>query len=76
MKSLLLATLYSALRLYAGSGLFDRIAGCVQQLTASDLPGADKMRLVFDFLGSEAQALGTTLVRAIVEIVLLKAKAA
>jgi hypothetical protein len=76
MKTLLLTALFNALRLYAGAGLFDRVAACVQSLTASDLPGADKMSLVFDFLGSEAQAIGTTLVRAIVEVVLLKTKAA
>jgi hypothetical protein len=76
MKTLLLNALFTALRLYAGAGLFDRIAACVRSLVASDLPGADKMSLVFDFLGSEAQAIGTTLVRAIVEVVLLKLKAA
>ncbi len=76
MKTLLLAAIFNALRLYAGSGLFDRVAACVQSLMASDLPGADKMSLVFDFLGSEAQAIGTTLVRAIVEVVLLKTRAA
>lgn len=76
MKTLLLSIIFTALRTYAGAGLFDRIAACVQSLMASDLPGADKMSLVFDFLGSEAQAIGTTLVRAIVEVVLLKTRAA
>lgn len=76
MKTLLLNALFTALRLYAGAGLFDRVAACVRSLMASDLPGADKMSLVFDFLGSEAQTIGTTLVRAIVEVVLLKTRAA
>ena len=77
MKTLLLSTLYAALRLYAGAGLFDRIAAQVLALIqAADLTGAQKMAKIMDFFADEALAIGTTLVRAIVEVVLLKTKAA
>lgn len=75
MKSLLLATITSALRLYAGAGLYDRIAALVQQLMAdSAQPGAEKMAFILKFVKDEALDIGTTLTRAIVEVVLLRAK--
>ncbi len=77
MKTILLSTLYAALRLYAGAGLFDRIAAQVLALIENaDLTGAEKMAKTMDFFAGEALHLGTTLVRAIVEVVLLKFKAA
>lgn len=77
MKSLLLSTLYTALRLYAGADLFDRIAARVLAMVQSpDLTGAQKMAKIMDFFAEEALHLGTTLVRTIAEVVLLKFKAA
>jgi len=76
MKSLLLATLASALRLYAGAGLFDRIRALVLSLILDETKtGAEKMAQVLAFVEAEALGVGTTLVRAIVEVVLLQAKA-
>ena len=76
MKSLLLATLASALRLYAGAGLFDRIRALVLSLILDETKtGAEKMAQVLAFVEAEALGVGTTLARAIVEVVLLQAKA-
>lgn len=75
MKSLLLATIASALRLYAGAGLFDRIRALVLSLILDETKtGAEKMAQVLAFVEAEAMGLGTTLVRAIVEVVLLQAR--
>lgn len=73
MKALLLATIYSALRAYVGSGLFERIVTQVRVLTAvSEMTGQEKMAAVLDFTKQEALNLSDTLIRAIVEIYLLK----
>ena len=73
MKALLLAAVYNALRAYVGAGLFDRIVAKVRYLmTVPDLDGAAKMKFVLEFAQSELIGLGETLVRAIVEVYLLK----
>jgi len=72
MKALLISTIYNALRLYVGSGLFDRIIDKVRMLTALDLTGQAKMKLVLEFAQSELVGLGETLIRAVVEVYLLK----
>ena len=75
MKALLLATIYSALKAYVGAGLFNRIVDKVTELTYSPLPGQEKMQIVIEFAQSEFLGLSTTLVRAIVEVFLLKQQA-
>lgn len=75
MKALLLSTLFSALRLYVGGGLFDRLASQVHSLGGTSLTGQERMGMVLSFAAREAANLGETLVRAVVEVVLLKAKA-
>lgn len=73
MRSLILSVIYSALRTYAGSGLFDRVVEKVRYLmTVPDLTGAAKMKFVLEFAQTELLGLGETLVRAIVEVYLLK----
>lgn len=73
MRSLILSVIYSALRTYAGSDLFDRVVEKVRFLaTVKDMTGADKMKLVLEFAQAELLGLGETLVRAIVEVYLLK----
>lgn len=73
MKGLLLAAVYNALRAYAGAGLFDRIVDKVRYLiTVPDLTGAAKMKFVLEFAQTELIGLGETLVRAIVEVYLLR----
>ncbi len=75
MKTLLFSTLFAALRLYVGSGIFDRIAAEVGNLFANpDLSGSQKMQALLAFAGTEAATLGETLVRAVAEVVLLKLK--
>lgn len=75
MKALLLATIYSALRAYVGAGLFNRITAKVVELMTSPLPGQEKMQIVIEFAQSEFLGLSTTLIRAIVEVFLLKQQA-
>ena len=74
IKTLLLSTLYSALRAYLGSGLYDRIAAEVLFLTGvSDLSGSDKMARVIAFVKKEAYTMSEYLIRAVVELVLYRA---
>ena len=74
IKTLLHSTLYSALRAYLGSGLYDRIAAEVLFLTGvSDLSGADKMARVIAFAKKEASTVSEYLIRAVVELVLYRA---
>jgi hypothetical protein len=73
MKSLLLAAVYNALRAYAGSGVFNRIVAHAMLLMSDNkMTGQEKMATVIAFANQEALNLSTTLVRAIVEIFLLK----
>ncbi len=76
IKTLLLTTLYSALRAYIGSGVYDRIAEEVKMLTmaSSSLSGADKMHKVLAFAQHEAITISEYLIRAVVELVLYRAK--
>jgi hypothetical protein len=76
MKALLLATIITALKAYIGGGLFNRIALLVDSLTErSDLTGAEKMALVLYMVTGEAKEVSVYLIRAVVEILLLKLKA-
>ena len=74
MKALLLSTLFTVLRAYVGGGLFDRIAAQVRDLSGTALTGQERMAMVLSFAARESATLGETLVRAVVEIVLLKDK--
>lgn len=75
MKSLLLSTLYAALRAYLGSGVYDRLAAQVIVLmTAADLTGAEKMNNVLAFARREAVTASQYLIRAAVELILYRAK--
>ena len=75
MKSLLLSALYSALKAYLGSGVYNRIAGEVMNLmAASGLSGAEKMARVLSFAQREAITASEYLIRAAVELILYRAK--
>jgi len=75
IKTLLLSTLYSALRAYIGSGAYDRIASLVMMLmTHTELSGSEKMARVLELAQREAIALSEYLIRAVVELVLFRAK--
>lgn len=74
-KELLLSVVFNTLRLYAGAGLFDRIKEQVLRLRASNLTGPEKLKIVVDFAKSEFIGVSGALIRAIVEVVLLKQKA-
>ena len=75
MKSLLLSALYSALRAYLGSGVYNRIAAEVMaQMQYTGLSGAEKMSRVLAFAQREAIAASEYLIRAAVELILMRAK--
>ena len=75
IKDLLLATIYSALKAYLGSGVYNRIAGQVMILmSATDMTGAEKMANVLAFAQREAIAASEYLIRAAVELILMRAK--
>ena len=77
MKSLLLAAVYNALKAYVGAGLFNRIVAHAAMLMSDTcLTGQEKMAAVIAFANQEALNLSTTLIRAIVEVFLLKQQAA
>lgn len=74
-KDILLATIYSALKAYLGSGVYNRIAGQVMILmSATDMTGAEKMANVLAFAQREAIAASEYLIRAVVELILMRAK--
>ena len=73
MKSLLLSTLYSALKAYLGSGVYNRIAGEVMNLmAATGLSGSEKMSRVLAFAQREAITASEYLIRAAVELILYR----
>ena len=75
MKSILLSALYSALKAYLGGGVHNRIAGQVMILmSATDMTGAEKMANVLAFAQREAIAASEYLIRAAVELILMRAK--
>ena len=75
MKSLLLSALYSALKAYLGSGVYNRIAAEVMaQMQYTGLSGAEKMSRVLAFAQREAVMASEYLIRAAVELVLYRAK--
>lgn len=77
MKSLLLAAVYNALKAYVGAGLFNRIvAHATLLMSDNDLSGQEKMATVIAFANQEAMNLSTTLIRAVVEVFLLRQKVA
>jgi hypothetical protein len=53
MKTLLINTLYGTLRWYVSSGIFDRLASLVCQLTRVDIAGHDKRAQVIEFAEQE-----------------------
>ena len=75
MKSLLLSALYSALKAYLGSGVYNRIAAEVMaQMQYTGLSGAEKMSRVLAFAQREAVMASEYLIRAAVELILYRAK--
>jgi hypothetical protein len=77
MKTLLLATIVAALKAYIGGGLFQRIYALVETLAKqSEMTGSEKMSAVLNTVKEEAKEVSTYLIRAVVEVVLLKLKGA
>jgi hypothetical protein len=77
VKALLLATIIAALKAYIGGGLLQRIAILVDSLTErDDMTGAEKMSAVLNAASAEAREVSSYLIRAVVEILLLKLKGA
>jgi hypothetical protein len=75
MKALLLATVISAFRLYVGGGVFDRIVQLVTQIDVeSALSGQEKMAALLVFAKGEFATMSSTLIRAVVELALIRLK--
>lgn len=53
MRDYLINGLYAMLRWYVSTGIFDRLAALVQQLSAVDIPGAEKRAQVIAFAEAE-----------------------
>jgi len=70
MKEQLLIGAYTFIRLYIGSGLFDRMSTLVQHLSkAATMPGAEKKQAVIDFLVSEGATLSGIFLDLVIAIV-------
>lgn len=75
IKSLLLSTLYSAIKAYLGSGVYNRLAEEVQaQMQYTELSGAEKMGRVLAFAQREAFTASEYLIRAAIELILYRTK--
>ena len=75
MKTLLLGILYSAMRRYVGSGVFDRLETMVMMINDEGLSGAEKRRRVLEGMSTEMRTIGSVAVAAALEIVVLKINA-
>lgn len=53
MKGILINTLYTALRWYVSTGIFDRLSALVVQLIHVDIPGDEKRNQIIEFLKKE-----------------------
>lgn len=73
IKTILLSTLYSALRAYLGSGVYDRIVSEVIVLMSREsLRGSEKMARVIEFAQAEAVTASQYLIKAVVELTLYR----
>lgn len=73
IKTLLLSTLYSALRAYLGSGVYDRLVSEVIIMMSRDsLSGSEKMATVIEFARTEAITASQYLIKAVVELTLYR----
>lgn len=71
-KDAAISAIYGALRWYAGSGVFDRVAEMVEDMMNADLTGAEKREKVVQWAKDEFAFIRGNLVRAIIEVYLLK----
>ena len=73
IKTLLLSTLYSALRAYLGSGVYDRIvAEVIIMMSRGSLSGSEKMARILEFAQAEAVTASKYLIKAVVELTLYR----
>ncbi len=73
IKTLLLSTLYSALRAYLGSGVYDRIvAEVIILMSRESLSGSEKMARVIEFAQAETVTASQYLIKAVVELTLYR----
>ena len=77
MRKFLINTIYTALRWYVSTGIFDRTAALVLMLTTEDIPGLDKRQKVIDFFKGEYGLIWgeatTTVIDAVIAVTRLKA---
>ena len=70
------AAIYTAIRLYLGSGVYNRLYAAVVELVSNDtLSGADKMARVLELAQQEAVTASSYVLRGIIEFLVARAKA-
>jgi hypothetical protein len=72
MRTILLSILWGAMRSYVGGGLFDRVAALVALLQSADMSGSEKRQQVMEHFAAEVSELGSIVIAATIEVVLLK----
>jgi hypothetical protein len=75
MKAMFLALAISAFRSYVGGGAYDRVVALVLEIASAELTGAEKMERVIAAAKREFRELSSTLIRAIVELTLIRRSA-
>jgi len=74
-KDAIFASIYTAIRLYLGSGVYNRLYATVVELVSNDtLRGADKMDRVVAMARQEAVTASTYIIRGIIEFLVARAK--
>ena len=72
MNSMWTTIIFNAVRVLAGSGLFDRAAALIRNLINLDMPGADKKQQVIEFLKRERATLSGIIIDGIIFAVRLR----
>lgn len=71
-KEVALTAIYNALRWYVGSGVFARVTQMVEEMMSADFTGAEKREKVVQWAKEEFAFIRGNVVRAIIEVYLLK----
>jgi len=72
MNSMWTTIIFNAVRVLAGSGLFDRTAILIRDLITIDIPGSDKKQQVIEFLQRERAAISGIIIDGIIFAVRLR----
>lgn len=72
MNSFWIAIIYNAVRALVGSGLFDRAALLIRELSDTDIPGEEKKESLLAYLAQERANLSGVIVDGLIFAVRLK----